>query len=227
MKMIKQAPDLNSFFENGYDTSTIDRSFIDHLAGYVFSEQFGSGTYPGVENPIWDRDYQDLDFNFYKSQEKYVDLIKDLLKQNYFKYWNEIYGNFSFFKVSINKMQPGSSMDWHWDGFDGTFIQLLFYLQPLQQGQFEVGIANKIQVKNTDSFPHWQPSKGLNYIGGDVKSTGKININNDTMIILNNQNPKFVHRVNETDQLRYSVIASCGYDHHWAYNKIKSYDIEE
>jgi len=191
MKMIKQAPNLNSFFEKGYDTSTIDRSFIDHLAGYVFSEQFGSGTYPGVENPLWDS------------------------------------GDFSFFKVSINKMQPGSSMDWHWDGFDGTFIQLLFYLQPLQQGQFEVGVANKIQVKDTDSFPHWQPSKGLNYIEGDVVSTGKIDINSNTMIILNNQNPKFVHRVNETDQLRYSVIASCGYDHHWAWNKIKGYDIEE
>jgi len=104
---------------------------------------------------------------------------------------------------------------------------LLFYLQPLQQGEFEVGIAKNIQVNDTDSFPHWQPSKGLNYIASDVQTTGKIKISNNKMIILNNQNPKFVHRVNKTDALRYSVIASCGHDSHWCHNKIKGYDIEE
>ena len=124
-------------------------------------------------------------------------------------------------------MQPGSSMDWHWDGFDGTFLQLLFYLQPLKQGQFEVGIAKDVQVNSTDSFPHWQPDKGLNYICHDVESTGKIDITNDKMIVLNNYNPKFVHRVNETDALRYSVIVSCGYNSHWDNNKIKQYEIKE
>ena len=224
---MKATPSFNDFFVKGFDISPIDKTFIDHLAGYVYSEKFGTGTYLGVENPLWDRDYQELDENFYASQQKYVDLIKELLKKDYFKYWTEIYGDFSFFKVSINKMQPGSSMDWHWDGFDGTFLQLLFYLQPLEQGQFEVGIAKDVQVNQTDSLPHWQPDKGLNYICHDVQSTGKIDITNGKMIVLNNYNPKFVHRVNETNALRYSVIVSCGYKSHWDNNKIKHYEIKE
>jgi len=227
MNLSKTSPNLQSFFEKGFDTLYVDDTITNHLAGFVLTEQYGKGTYPGIENPLWDRDYLDLDDNFYANQQKYVDIIKQVLAEPYFKYWNEIYGTFDNFKVSVNRMNAGTDMVWHWDGFDGTLIQLLFYMETQDSGEFEVGKVSQIQVNDTDSFPHWQPAKGLNHIEGNVETTGKIKIETNKLIVLNNYNPCFVHRVNTTNTLRHSVIVSCGYKSVWENNKIKEYDIEE
>ena len=230
---MNKVADLNSFFTKGYDVTPIDSTFIQQLGGYVISEEFGrggEGKYQDIENPIWDRDYLDLTPEFYTAQQKYVDLVNELLDKDYFKYWREVYGKFNYFKVSVNKMHPGTSMPWHWDGFDGSFIQLLFYINTpgvFAGGEFEVGKVDNVQVNSTDNHPHWAPTKGLNYIQGNVTSTGKIKPSNDQMILLNNHNPLFVHRVNTTNELRYSVIVTCGFSNNWDNNKIKEYDIEE
>lgn len=232
MKLLKQdKPNIRSYYGDGYDVVDIDLSVIDHLGSYILQENFSdSPLHPGISQPDWDADYTNITKEFYEAQQKYIDILKPLVeKENYFDYWRTLRGPFDELIVSINKMDKGSKMDWHWDGFDGSVLQLMLYVNLEERtredgGCLEVGVSYEPMINQDDPFPHWSPETGLNKVTGHVMSKCSYVPKNDKAIILNNDNPLFVHRVTEctTDKPRYSVLLQCGYKTLWDGNSLKN-----
>ena len=232
MKALKQdKPNILKYYGDGYDTVNVDRSIIDHLASYILQENFSdSPLHPGISQPDWDADYTNITPAFYEAQQKYIDILKPIVdNENYFDYWRTLRGPFDELVVSINKMDKGSQMGWHWDGFDGSVLQLMLYLNLEERtrhdgGCLEVGVSYQPMIHDSDPFPHWSPSTGLNEVKGNVLTKCSLVPENETAIILNNDNPLYVHRVTQclTDKPRYSVLLQCGYKTLWDGNKLKN-----
>jgi len=222
---------FNRYYNDGYDLVSVDQTLIDHLASYVLQENFSDAPlHPGLSQPDWDADYTNITPEYYEKQSKYIDILKPIIDDSfYFDYWRTLYGNFDELVVSVNKMEKGSSMDWHWDGFDGSVLQLMLYVNLEKRtkedgGLIEIGKSIDPMVNEDDPFPHWSPSTGLNEVTGDVIVTGSLVPDNNVGIVLNNNNPTLVHRVTPllTDKIRYSVLLQCGYKHNWNSNKLKN-----
>ena len=226
--MLNRSPNFNDLYLKGADIVEVDSSFNAMLYALLMSETFhGSGA---IQNPIWDREYHERDEEIYvKGKQPYLEFFQEVIQSEYFDYWKHVYGDFDEIHVNINKVDQTGEMPWHFDGYDGTFLQILCYpnmddFEEKDGGHFLVGRPDNL-YKDGDPMPHWDPESSLdNILTNNVKVTQKYVPNRDSVVILNNSDPSFVHRVTQlkADKTRYTVIATLGYSSLWSNNKLKS-----
>jgi hypothetical protein len=226
--MLNRSPNFNDLYLKGADIVEVDSSFNAMLYGLLMAETFvGDGA---IQNPDWDREYHERDLEVYvKGKQPYLEFFQEVVKSDYFDYWKHIYGDFDEIHININKVDQTGEMPWHFDGYDGTFLQILCYpniddFEEKDGGHFLVGRPDNL-YKDGDPMPHWDPKSSLdNILTNNVKVTQKYVPNRDSVVILNNIDPSFVHKVTQlkADKIRYTVIATLGYSSLWNNNKIKS-----
>ena len=225
---IKTKPDFNNFYLKGADVVDVDPAFNAELYGLIAGESFvGDGR---IQNPIWDKEYHEQGIDQYiEGKQPYLNFFQKLIKEPYFDYWNYIYGDFDEIHININKVRRGGSLPWHFDGYDGTFLQILCYPNiedfiESDGGHLLIGRPEFISRDN-DPFPHWDPKSSLDRIPcRNIQVTKRYVPSRNNVVILNNIDPSFVHRVTEleTDKNRHTIIATLGYKSLWRGNKIKS-----
>jgi len=230
--MIQEIPNFNDLYKKGADIVDVDPSFSAMLFSMLMSETFGTESSYGsiVQNPVWDREYHQRDQDVYiKGRQQYLEFFQDIVQLPYFDYWRHVYGDFDEIHVNINKVSQGGGLPWHFDGYDGTLLQILCYpnmddFTEEDGGELLVGRPD-ILWKPGDPMPHWRPETSLDDILTDkVEITQRYTPHRNKIIILNNNDPSFVHKVTEltSDKTRYTVIATLGYSQLWGQNKLKS-----
>ena len=224
----KQTPDFNSLYLQGADIVPVEYTFNSILLSYLMQEVWhGDGA---IQNPIWDREYHERHLDVYKKgKQPYLEFFQAIVKEPYFDYWRHIYGEFDEIHVNVNKVDMTGEMDWHFDGYDGTFLQILAYpnLDDFiwdDGGHLLVGRPEVLSHEG-DPMPHWSPETSLDKIlTKRVDITKRFVPNNDHIVVLNNIDPSFVHKVTKlkADKSRHTVIATLGFKSLWEGNKIKS-----
>jgi len=225
--MLNRSPNFNDLYLKGADIVEVDSSFNAMLYGLLMAETFvGDGA---IQNPDWDREYHERDLDVYvKGKQPYLEFFQEVVKSEYFDYWRHVYGDFDEIHVNINKVDQTGEMPWHFDGFDGTLLQILCYpnmddFEEKDGGHFLVGRPDNL-YRNGDPMPHWDPQSSLdNILTKNVKVTQKYVPNRNSVVILNNNDPSFVHRVTQlkADKTRYTIIATLGFSSLWSQNKLK------
>ena len=224
----KPHPNFNDFYLKGADIVDVDPAFNAELYGLIVAESFvGDGA---IQNPIWDREYHERDLPVYVEGKKpYLEFFQDIVKLPYFDYWTHVYGDFDEIHININKVDQTGEMPWHFDGYDGTFLQILCYpnmddFEEKDGGHLLVGRPSTLYTPG-DPFPHWDPESSLDHIlTNEVKITQKYVPNRNSVVLLNNNDPSFVHKVTKltADKTRHTIIATLGFSSLWSQNKIKS-----
>ena len=230
--MLNRTPNFNDLYLKGADIVDVDPSFSAILFAQLMSEQFCTESSYGTEitNPIWDREYNEREDPIYiEGRQPYLEFFKEVINHPYFDYWKHVYGEFDEIHVNVNKVTAGGEMPWHFDGYDGTLLQLLCYpnmddFSPEDGGHLLVGRPDTL-FKEGDPMPHWVPEKSLDDIlTPNVEITQRFVPNRNQIVVLNNSDPSFVHRVTQlkSDKTRYTVIATLGFSSLWSQNKLKS-----
>ena len=223
----KNTPNFNDLYLKGADIVDVDPSFNAMLYALLMSETFAGGGV--IQNPNWDREYHERHLEVYnKGRQPYLDFFQEVVKSDYFDYWRHVYGDFDEIHININKVDQTGKMRWHFDGYDGTLLQLLCYpnmddFEEKDGGHLLVGRPNIISNPG-DPMPHWHPESSLDKILTDnVQVTQKFIPNRNQIVVLNNNDPSFVHKVTQltADKHRYTVIATLGYSSMWSNNKLK------
>ena len=225
--MLNRTPNFNDLYLKGADIVEVDSSFNAMLYGLLMAETFvGNGA---IQNPVWDREYHERDLEIYtKGKQPYLEFFQEVVKSDYFDYWRYVYGDFDEIHININKVDQTGEMPWHFDGYDGTFLQILCYpniddFKEKDGGHLLVGRPDTL-YNEADPMPHWDPESSLdNILTNNVKVTQKYVPNRDSVVILNNIDPSFVHRVTKltADKKRYTIIATLGFSSLWSQNKLK------
>lgn len=226
--MLNSTPNFNDLYLKGADIVDVDSSFNAMLYGLLMAETFtGNGA---IQNPDWDREYHERDLEIYKQgRQPYLDFFKEVVKSDYFDYWRHVYGDFDEIHVNVNKVDQTGEMPWHFDGYDGTLLQILCYpnmddFTESDGGLLLVGRPDTL-YKPGDSMPHWHPESSLDQVlTSNVTVTQKYVPNTNKIVVLNNSDPSFVHKVSRltSDKKRYTIIATLGYNSLWSNNKLKS-----
>jgi hypothetical protein len=226
--MLNRTPNFNDLYLKGADIVDVDPSLNAMLYGMIMAETFtGDGA---IQNPVWDREYHERDLDVYvNGKQPYLEFFQEIVKSNYFDYWNHIYGDFDEIHININKVDQTGQMDWHFDGYDGTLLQLLCYpnmddFVEKDGGHLLVGRPDTLYNEG-DPMPHWHPKSSLDKIlTSKVEVTQRFVPNTNQIVVLNNNDPSFVHKVTQltADKQRHTVIATLGYSSLWSKNKIKS-----
>lgn len=230
--MLNNSPNFNNLYLKGADFVDVDPSFSAMLFAQLLSEEFsGESSYgTAISNPIWDREYNEREEPVYVAGKKpYVEFFKEVIKSPYFDYWRHVYGEFDEIHINVNKVTAGGEMPWHFDGYDGTFLQLLCYpnmddFNPDDGGHLLVGRPDTL-YREGDPMPHWAPEKSLDDIlTSNVEVTQRFVPNRNQIVVLNNNDPSFVHRVTKlnVEKTRYTIIATLGFKSLWKMNKLKS-----
>lgn len=226
--MLNSTPNFNDLYQKGADIVDVDSSLNAMLYGMLMAETFtGDGA---IQNPNWDREYHERHLDVYiKGRQPYLEFFQEIVKSDYFDYWRHVYGDFDEIHVNVNKVDQTGEMPWHFDGYDGTFLQLLCYpnmddFTEDDGGLLLVGRPDIVSLPN-DPLPHWHPESSLDQVLTDnVKVTQKYVPSRNQIVVLNNSDPSFVHRVSRltSDKTRYTIIATLGYSSLWSANKLKS-----
>lgn len=226
--MLNRTPNFNDLYLKGADIVDVDPSLNAMLYGMIMAETFtGDGA---IQNPVWDREYHERDLDVYlNGKQPYLEFFQEVVKSDYFDYWNHIYGDFDEIHININKVDQTGQMDWHFDGYDGTLLQLLCYpnmddFEEKDGGHLLVGRPDTLYNEG-DPMPHWHPKSSLDKIlTRNVEVTQRFVPNTNQIVVLNNNDPSFVHKVTQlkADKQRHTVIATLGYGSLWSNNKIKS-----
>lgn len=230
--MLNNSPNFNNLYLKGADIIDVDPSFSAMLFAQLLSEKFCTESSYGtaITNPIWDREYNEREEPVYIAGKKpYVEFFKEVIKSPYFDYWRHVYGEFDEIHINVNKVTTGGEMPWHFDGYDGTFLQLLCYpnmddFNPDDGGHLLVGRPDTL-YREGDPMPHWVPEKSLDDIlTSNVEVTQRFVPNRNQIVILNNNDPSFVHKVTKlnVEKTRYTIIATLGFKSLWKMNKLKS-----
>jgi hypothetical protein len=230
--MLSNSPNFNNLYLKGADIVDVDSSFSAMLFAQLLSEKFCTESSYGtaITNPVWDREYNEREEPVYVEGKKpYVEFFKEVIKSPYFDYWRHVYGEFDEIHVNINKVTSGGEMPWHFDGYDGTFLQILCYpnmddFNPDDGGHLLVGRPDTL-YREGDPMPHWVPEKSLDDIlTSNVEVTQRFVPNINQVVVLNNNDPSFVHRVTKlsADKTRYTIIATLGFSSLWKTNTLKS-----
>lgn len=226
--MLSKSPNYNNLYLKGADIVEVDSSFNGMLYSLLSTETFvGDGI---ITSPIWDREYHEREDPIYiEGRQPYLDFFKEVVKQPYFDYWRHVYGEFDEIHVNINKVTQTGEMPWHFDGYDGTLLQILCYpnlddFEESDGGHLLVGRPDTL-YREGDPMPHWVPEKSLDDIlTKNVEVTQRYVPNTHSVVILNNSDPSFVHRVTKltSNKTRHTVIATLGFKSLWKQNKLKS-----
>ena len=225
--MLNRSPNFNDLYLKGADIVDVDASFNAMLYGLLMAESFvGGGT---IQSPDWDREYHERDLEIYvKGKQPYLEFFQEVVKSDYFDYWRHVYGDFDEIHININKVDQTGEMPWHFDGYDGTFLQILCYpnmddFEETDGGHLLVGRPDKLWNEG-DPMPHWDPQSSLdNILTKNVQVTQRYIPNRNQIVVLNNSDPSFVHRVTQlkADKTRYTIIATLGFSSLWSQNKLK------
>jgi hypothetical protein len=230
--MLSNSPNFNNLYLKGADIVDVDPSFSAMLFAQLMSEEFSTESSYGasITNPIWDREYNEREEPIYiEGKKPYAEFFKEVIKSPYFDYWRNVYGEFDEIHVNVNKVMAGGEMPWHFDGYDGTFLQILCYpnmddFNPDDGGHLLVGRPDTL-YREGDPMPHWVPEKSLDDIlTSNVEVTQRFVPNRNQIVVLNNNDPSFVHRVTKlsADKTRYTIIATLGFSSLWKTNTLKS-----
>ena len=230
--MLTNSPNFNNLYLKGADIVDVEYDFSAVLFAQLMAETFSTESSYGaaITNPIWDREYNEREEQVYVEGKKpYVEFFKEVIKSPYFDYWRNVYGEFDEIHVNVNKVMAGGEMPWHFDGYDGTFLQILCYpnmddFNPDDGGHLLVGRPDTL-YREGDPMPHWVPEKSLDDIlTSNVEVTQRFVPNRNQIVVLNNNDPSFVHRVTKlsADKTRYTIIATLGFSSLWKTNTLKS-----
>lgn len=226
--MLNRTPNFNDLYLKGADIVDVDPSLNAMLYGMIMAETFTAGG--AIQNPVWDREYHERDLDVYvKGRQSYLEFFQEVVKSDYFDYWRHVYGDFDEIHININKVDQTGEMPWHFDGYDGTFLQLLCYpnmddFTEDDGGLLLVGRPDTL-YNESDPMPHWHPKSSLDKIlTSNVEVTQRFIPNTNQIVVLNNSDPSFVHKVTRltSDKTRYTIIATLGYSSLWSANKLKS-----
>ena len=230
--MLSNSPNFNNLYLKGADIVDVEYDFSAVLFAQLMAETFSTESSYGaaITNPIWDREYNEREEPVYiEGKKPYVEFFKEVIKSPYFDYWRNVYGEFDEIHVNVNKVMAGGEMPWHFDGYDGTFLQILCYpnmddFNPDDGGHLLVGRPDTL-YREGDPMPHWVPEKSLDDIlTTNVEVTQRFVPNRNQVVVLNNNDPSFVHRVTKlsADKTRYTIIATLGFSSLWKTNTLKS-----
>ena len=230
--MLSNSPNFNNLYLKGADIVDVEYDFSAVLFAQLMAETFSTESSYGaaITNPIWDREYNEREEPVYiEGKKPYVEFFKEVIKSPYFDYWRNVYGEFDEIHVNVNKVMAGGEMPWHFDGYDGTFLQILCYpniddFNPDDGGHLLVGRPDTL-YREGDPMPHWVPEKSLDDIlTSNVEVTQRFVPNRNQIVVLNNNDPSFVHRVTKlsADKTRYTIIATLGFSSLWKTNTLKS-----
>lgn len=229
---------FEDYFGKGFDKVQIDPVINSTLFAYIMSEQFVEvGEYGGgVFAPSWDVEYNRRHEPEYQMhQKRYSEFFREMVLQaDYFDYWRQLYGPFDEIQVNVNRIKKGSGLRWHWDGYDGTFMQLLLYpmtenFGPEDGGQIEFATVDRLNPNfEFKPLPHFFPEEKLDTYSPDAQFVNHTSFTprNDYMVVMNNMDPRFIHRVNKVsdncEKIRHTVVVHLGFKHNWKNNKLIS-----
>ena len=225
---------LNSFFKDGVVSLSLSAETYSILENYILSENYITNTLKPEKNkvfsPDWDCEipFRSADYHFHSM--KYIDIIQNEIESRLeFDFWRKNYGKFNAYHVMINKMYKPAKMNWHWDGFDSTFLQVVIYFGDLPNGTFLTGLLDECTTLEEPNFPHFYPNIHFDKITdrADFISIKEHNLQKNNMLVLNNLNPLMVHEIGavEKDTARYALVYGIGYSYNFK-NNFLNYDTE-
>jgi hypothetical protein len=210
--------DLNSFFKNGFSITHLSKETADRLRTVIDEEVFEDEediygldnpssvvfehTWKGLKHPQapqWDKKSP-----FNKVPPELYDFWVETAKSSYFKWFTDLYGDFTHLTVMVHRYVRGDGMGFHNDTSDATWLLNLIYLtdEPfvIEDGGY-LGLgrcvvdANCIPIRGTESeIIKIVPEHGL-------------------MVTLNNRDPSLLHRVEKliSGKVRRVAVCQMGY----------------
>ena len=225
---------LNSFFKNGVISLNLSSEIYSKLEEYILSENYITNTLKpekhNIFSPEWDCEIPFRSVNYYFNSLKYIEIIQQEIENRpEFSFWSKNYGKFDTYHVMINKMYKPAKMNWHWDGFDSTFLQVVIYFGDLPNGTFKTGLLDDCTTLDDPNFPHYYPDIHFDKITDTANflSIKEHQLKKNTMLVLNNLNPLMVHEIGEVEKEtpRYALIYGIGYSYNFE-NNFLNYDTE-
>jgi hypothetical protein len=210
--------DLNNYFKYGYSVSSIPKEWADTLLQWMDSEQYAkeadeygldnpssvalSDSWQGVrhpEAPDWDKKQA-----FCATPKHWKEFWQKFSESEYFDWWRNLYGDFTFRHVMAHKYVKSDGMGWHYDVKDASFMINLIYLS---RDTWTIDDGGYIELGHCNVTDRGIP------IHGTVQSITKIPPNHGTIVTMTNMNPSILHRVEKlkTDKVRYVAVCQLGY----------------
>jgi len=209
---------LNSFFRDGYSLTYLDQQTSDRLLTLIDRQEFVDEDDPdGLDNPsslsfdytwaglkqpqapTWDKKNP-----FNEVPQDLKDFWIDLAKGSYFRWFTDLYGDFTHLSIMVHRYVSGDGMGFHHDVLDSTWLLNLIYLvdEPFYEadgGYLGVGHC----VVNSECVP----------IRGTEQEILRVVPSHGLMVTLNNRNPSVLHRVEKliSNKTRRVLVCQMGY----------------
>lgn len=210
--------DIDKFWLHGYAVTKIEDPILDKLLAQIESERYVDepGSYEldnpasvslaqsweGIRHPqapAWDKKSP-----FNSSPEIFDEFWQSLAFSDYFKWFTQLYGNFTHKTVMVHKYMKQEGMGWHYDVTDSTLTLNILYLT---RDTFTHSDGGYLGIGHCNVTPEGTPIKE------SVREVDRILPNHGVMVTINNMNPKVLHRVEKlvAAKSRYSLVCQFGY----------------
>lgn len=210
--------DLNTFFRDGYSITRLGKPTADRLLQIMDRQEYTDEDEPyGLDNPssiAFSHTWGDMQHPKAPSWDKkeafnqapleLQEFWNEAAKSDYFKWFTDLYGDFTHLTIMAHRYTKGDGMGFHHDVLDATWLLNLIYLvdEPFDEedgGYLGVGRC----IVNPDCVP----------IKGTETEILKVIPTHGLMLTLNNRNPSVLHRVQKmvSDKVRRVIVCQMGY----------------
>jgi hypothetical protein len=186
--------DIKKFFSEGYTVAAVDQAFADDLLQNIRLKDFSCSVQEraGWKDPKvahWEHGNPSI-FHLYWSY---------LSSSSYFTFFHRHFGTFSQGLPMSNRFSSGEGMAWHGDYYDGSFMTTMLYLSGDSYTEEDGGYLSL--------------GMRLSFDSEEVFEIDKVLPNHGTLVVVNNLNPMFQHKVTPlvSNKERFTVMCHFGF----------------
>ena len=216
--MIQGQFNLDQFFRQGFTSTFIEKEKADELLGYMKAQKYVheddlytldndasvalSKSWQGIVHPQcpeWDKKSP-----FNSAPAVFRDFWFDAARSSYFKFFTDIWGDFTQQTVMAHRYVKGDGMGWHYDTTDTTWLLNLIYLTDQTWTKEDGGYLGVGRGRITsDGIP--KPET--------VQTVAEFIPQHGLLVTLDNSNPKVLHRVQSmtAEKERFVLVGQFGY----------------
>lgn len=188
--------DIEKFFLNGYSSLQAPSFIANTLLGLMEKELWVSDEHKGLLIPSWANVEFDRNMHIRDREQAIAKQLNQSTPKHYTHLIHSLINHDSFCAnlKSLGKLEITGiaiwngveELGWHWDGYDAGDYVLLCYLSRNAEWRESQGGGLSLGTRILDN--DW-----LGYAESNVTLHETIKPNHGQIVLINNQNPKFVH----------------------------------
>lgn len=216
MKTVRPV-NLNALYEFGFDCTLLPKPDYDSLMSIIGLTTWvpdREGIF--ISKPDWSPHHDELDdplkveqerkknaYNLHRAPIPLIRAVESLLSSA--AILGDLLRAYSTELSYVSLYNGAEDLDWHWDGPSQADFFMLLYLNNSKGWPVQGGGELMTGVRSIDSnYLHVEPKS--------VSMVQSITPSSRTLVVCNNQNPRFVHKVNPLNEAKERIVLMIGFN---------------